>query len=150
MKKHRNTLESSKQIEPEANDLQTETAYEYYAQCRAKNEELRKKRIASQMRGPISKKRLKALHVLKTRTKTSRKILVMNCRSVALLLFTSLRFVGAAEDIQIYDELTEEGDCEPGLEQEIEGKITPEEMTSASSVTEMFVVFSRGINGYRE
>ncbi len=43
------------------------TAYEYYIQCRQDSEELRKKRISSQMRGPISKKRMRALHALKMR-----------------------------------------------------------------------------------
>ncbi|KAG4078310.1 hypothetical protein HA402_013020 [Bradysia odoriphaga] len=74
------------------------TAYEYYVQCRAKNEELRKKRISSQMRGPISKKRMRALHALKSRIKSPR----------------------PAEDIEIYDVLNEEVEGESDLEQEIE------------------------------
>lgn len=45
--------------------MQSMTAYEYYVQCRKNTEELRNKQIDSQMRGPISKKRMKALQALK-------------------------------------------------------------------------------------
>lgn len=75
----KHTSQSSKPAVSPTNNSETMTAFEYYVQCRAKNEELRKKRISSRMRGPISKKRMRALHALKSRTKRSSKTRLNLC-----------------------------------------------------------------------
>lgn len=79
-KKNRiHTTDSAKQPERSVpctvDDMQSMTAYEYYVQCRAKSEEVRRKRLSRKMRGPISKKRMRALHALTTRRTNGRKLL---------------------------------------------------------------------------
>lgn len=53
------------------NGLQSMTAYEYYVQCRANSEEvLSNSQIDNMMRGPYSRKRMKALRAIKKQQRT--------------------------------------------------------------------------------